>query len=352
MAKRGYLLRKLWINSTKNFPVFRGSMIEWDNSPRRGKRSTCFKGYSPEKFYLLNKIIIQYTRTHYNDYSKFIFINAWNEWGEGSYLEPDEKYGYSSINALSKALFNLPYIIINIKYSNIAVYVNLFCDYIIKEIIDKIYIPIKYDLFIFTNSFKRMELIEKKIKKYTNYNKYYIIMVYNSLRDISKLLKIYKIITKKYKYIYYINNNIIIENNKENEYLKYNSFTSLIGNKNIVLYILSNFEKYKKLGFVYPEISYNISLERLDDDKAFINNILENIFPEKKYKIWKNYEFPIFNIFWAKIESIYQIFNVKLYKNILKTYGELRIINKTIEMVCLYLVKINGFYYKKLFKYY
>ena len=134
--------------------------------------------------------------------------------------------------------------------------------------------------------------------------------------------------------------------------MKYNSFTNLIGNKNIVLYILSNFEKYKKLGFVYPEISYNITLERLDDDKAFINNILENIFPEKKYKIWKNYEFPIFNILWAKIESIYQIFNVKLYKNILKTYGELRIINKTIEMVCLYLVKINGFYYKKLFKYY
>ena len=118
-----------------------GILRNFINSPRRGKRSTCFKGYSPEKFYLLNKIIIQYTRTHYNDYSKFIFINAWNEWGEGSYLEPDEKYGYSSINALSKALFNLPYIIINInnlnltKYSKIAVYVNLFCDYIIRYFI-------------------------------------------------------------------------------------------------------------------------------------------------------------------------------------------------------------------------
>ena len=52
-----------------------------------------FKEYSPEKFYLLNKIIIQYTKTHYNEYNRFIFINAWNEWGEGSYLEPDDKYG-------------------------------------------------------------------------------------------------------------------------------------------------------------------------------------------------------------------------------------------------------------------
>jgi hypothetical protein len=34
--------------------------------------------------------------------NKFIFIHAWNEWGEGSYLEPDERYGYGSINSFSK----------------------------------------------------------------------------------------------------------------------------------------------------------------------------------------------------------------------------------------------------------
>ena len=84
---------KHFINLTNDFPVFRGSMLEWDNSPRRGKAGIVFKEYSPEKFYLLNKIIIQYTKTHYNEYNRFIFINAWNEWGEGSYLEPDDKYG-------------------------------------------------------------------------------------------------------------------------------------------------------------------------------------------------------------------------------------------------------------------
>jgi hypothetical protein len=41
---------------------------------------------------------------NYNKTNWFIFVNAWNEWGEGSYLEPDDKYGYSSINSLSKAL--------------------------------------------------------------------------------------------------------------------------------------------------------------------------------------------------------------------------------------------------------
>ena len=120
---------------TNDFPVFRGSMLEWDNSPRRGKNGAVFKDYSPEKFYLLNKIIIEYTKSNYNEKNRFIFINAWNEWGEGSYLEPDEKYGYSSINALSKALFNCPYILPNFKHLNstkfpkIAVQINFFGDY-------------------------------------------------------------------------------------------------------------------------------------------------------------------------------------------------------------------------------
>ena len=36
-------------------------------------------------------------------------INSWNNWYEGSYLEPDKKNGFANLNALSKALFDLPF---------------------------------------------------------------------------------------------------------------------------------------------------------------------------------------------------------------------------------------------------
>ena len=52
---------------------------------------------------------MNWTLNHYNKENQFIFINAWNEWGEGSYLEPDDKFGYASINSLSKAIFGISY---------------------------------------------------------------------------------------------------------------------------------------------------------------------------------------------------------------------------------------------------
>ena len=77
--------------------------------------------------------------------------------------------------------------------------------------------------------------------------------------------------------------------------------------------------------------------------------MLKKIF--HKFKAGVKLVFPVGNMFWAKTKSIYQIFNIRL-----KYPKELGQTNETImhaiERIWLYLVKLNGYYYKTAVKYY
>ena len=98
-------------NLNDSLLFFRGIVTQWDNSSRKkGINFNSFSiNYSLKKFYDFSKEVIKWTRENHVRNNRFIFINAWNEWGEGTYLEPDKIYGYAHINTLSNALFDLPF---------------------------------------------------------------------------------------------------------------------------------------------------------------------------------------------------------------------------------------------------
>ncbi len=78
-----------------------GAFVDWDNTPRN-KLGIVFDETTPEKFGMYMRRLIKKVHEEYSQ--PYIFINAWNEWAEGAYLEPDEKYGYGYIDALCNAL--------------------------------------------------------------------------------------------------------------------------------------------------------------------------------------------------------------------------------------------------------
>ena len=83
---------------------FSGVMTAWDNTPRRKHRAHLFLNATPAWYKHWLTHTIRNTTRNFAPEERFVFINAWNEWAEGAYLEPDEHNGYDFLEATRDAL--------------------------------------------------------------------------------------------------------------------------------------------------------------------------------------------------------------------------------------------------------
>ncbi len=75
----------------------------YDHSPRSGNKFIIIVNSLPKYFGNLCSKIFNKIKNRRNEENLF-FIKAWNEWGEGNYLEPDLKYGHGYLDELKKAI--------------------------------------------------------------------------------------------------------------------------------------------------------------------------------------------------------------------------------------------------------
>lgn len=78
-----------------------GCFPGWDNTPRKGNKGVVFDNSTP---YTFEKYLV--SQMNKSDHNSLIFINAWNEWAEGAYLEPDTTNGFGFLEAVKKAKEN------------------------------------------------------------------------------------------------------------------------------------------------------------------------------------------------------------------------------------------------------
>lgn len=71
--------------------------VDYDDSPRRGENARIIIGGTPIKFKTYMRQLIDISKRQGKEY---VFLMAWNEWGEGSYLEPDTEYKYEYLEAI------------------------------------------------------------------------------------------------------------------------------------------------------------------------------------------------------------------------------------------------------------
>lgn len=90
------------INLKSPVGTYGGVFCGWDNTPRRGLASTIVLPPSKQEFKTYLQKVIDKTQNVYK--ANYVFINAWNEWAEGTYLEPDETNGLAYLEAIDEVI--------------------------------------------------------------------------------------------------------------------------------------------------------------------------------------------------------------------------------------------------------
>ncbi|HEX7069600.1 MAG TPA: glycoside hydrolase family 99-like domain-containing protein, partial [Rhodothermales bacterium] len=90
------------------YPLFRSVTPMWDNEARRPSNGSILINSSPQLYEQWLERTCQWTERHVGIDKPFVFVNAWNEWAEGAHLEPDQRHGYTYLQATANALARFP----------------------------------------------------------------------------------------------------------------------------------------------------------------------------------------------------------------------------------------------------
>jgi hypothetical protein len=66
----------------------------WDNTPRRKAHATVLHRANPKGYEQWLRHAVASVQDQPADH-RLVFINGWNEWGEGCHLEPDRRHGHA-----------------------------------------------------------------------------------------------------------------------------------------------------------------------------------------------------------------------------------------------------------------
>lgn len=191
----------------KKLNNFQSICLQWDNEARKPGKGTSFINFSIDLYKKWLEYILYNTYNFNKDQEKLVFINAWNEWAEGSYLEPDRKYGYSYLKATREILFKferkkwelIELTKSNKKKSDTAIIIHMYYVDLWDEIKSYLIKVDDFDLFININNNVDVDFINKILVDYPNAT---IFCEENRGRDILPFIKILEhIMPMKYKYV-------------------------------------------------------------------------------------------------------------------------------------------------------
>lgn len=95
--------RRAMAQIPRGFPHVQCVFVGWDNTPRRGSDGIVMINGTPAEFGAALRTAIDDMALSAEG-NNLLFINAWNEWGEGNHLEPDQRSGRGYLEQVKQAV--------------------------------------------------------------------------------------------------------------------------------------------------------------------------------------------------------------------------------------------------------
>ena len=298
-------------NEKYNPKLYRTAMLAWDNSSRRVEGYNAFVNFDLRWYYKWLKANVEESMYTFKPSERFTFVNAWNEWAEGTYLEPDEKFGYAALNVTTRAIC-LEDCFTHLEDNRevmgdvrSAIQVHIHYDDIASEVLLSLRaVRQPFDCFITTTSFEKAVSIFNLFKKGFNYRRLEILVVRNVGRDVAPFLLQLKHRIKHYEYFCHVHAKKSLHSDFGNEWRKELLGQLLNKNEGILELLDSN----PNIGLINPTPHPRV--------KPFLGwaqnlpyaNIVARKIGIPEINLPNVVDFPAGNMFWARADAVRQIF--------------------------------------------
>lgn len=304
-------------SSKPALPFYRGVTLGWDNSARRSNGQSIWYGFSLDYYHKWLTHTVNYTRENFQPDRRFIFINAWNEWAEGTYLEPDAATGYANLNTTTKAILGLPNegeLVVpprcqtpaSVGSKKIAIHLHVYYLDQLQEFCD-IFSAIKFsfDLYVAADGFSKSEQIRSELASALPHIRTTVVESDNIGRDIGPMLLKLRKDLLRYDYFAHLHTKksaTVDWGDRWRMFLTHN----LIGDTEHVASLIGMLTADRSLGLLfpptYPLIAPHVSWGDVKNrcEALLVKLGCLTLLPEEP-------QFPVGNMFWAKVSAVLPI---------------------------------------------
>lgn len=293
------------------YKLFRAAMLSWDNTARKQDASHIFHGFSllQYKQWLTSICAQNVFNEKYASDEKLVFVNAWNEWAEGTHLEPDRKYGYGYLETTRSVVGQFDRELVRIvnsqkiqKRNDIAVILHIHYGELWADIKKRLKTLSKFgfDLYVTATNKEIVRTVKNDFKQA------HVSLVENRGRDVLPFIEtLRKIHTLNYLAVCKLHSKKSLYRN-DGDTLRDEIYDSLLGSSSLVKEIISIFKNQPSQGILVPG---KFLLRHNDHNMTFNKASVESL--SKKMKVdFKYSHFPAGSMFWFRQSALSRILHL------------------------------------------